>query len=74
MRYSCITTSAIRFYNEKKVVFADISIRNTSKSNFIDFITPVNKCAEIVFSANQNAENDHCNTLKQLVHKLNFHH
>ena len=47
---------------------------NTSKSKFIDFITTVNKWAEIASSANQNAEKDHCNTLKQLVHKLNFHH
>jgi len=56
------------------MVFADISIPNTSKSKFIDFITPVNKCAEIAYSANQNAENDHCEKLMNLVHKLYFHH
>jgi len=28
---------------------------------------------EIAFSALQNAENEHCETLKELVHKSNFH-
>jgi len=28
--------------------------------------------AEIAFSARQNAENEHCETLKKLVHKLTF--
>jgi len=74
IRYSSITTLVIWDYNEKEVVFADISNPNTSKSKFIDFITTVNKWAEIAFSARQNAENEHCETLKHLVLKLNLRH
>jgi len=58
----------------KEVVFADISHPNTSISKNIDLIRPVDEWAEIEFSARQNAENEHCETLKKLVHKLMFHH
>jgi len=58
---------------EKEVVFADISNPNTSISKIIDILRPVDEWAEIAFSARQNAENEHCETLKKLVHKLNFH-
>jgi len=54
------------------VVFADISNPDTSISKIIDLIRPVDEWAEIVFSGRQNAENKHCETLKELVHKLNF--
>ena len=30
------------------------------------------RCSEIAFSARQNAENDHSETLKKQVHELNF--
>jgi len=53
---------------------ADISNPNTSISNIIDLIRPVEERAEIAFSEHQIAENEHCETLKKLVHKLNFHH
>jgi len=36
-------------------------------------IRPIDKCTEIAFSACQNAENEHCETLKKQVHKLDFH-
>jgi len=74
MWYSCITTLAIWVYNEKDVVFADISNPNTSISKIIDLIRPVDEWAEIAFSDRQNAENEHCETLNKLVHKLNIHH
>ena len=74
MIYSCITTIAIWIYNEKDVVFADISNRNTSTYKIIDLIRPVDEWAEIGFSSRQNAENEHCETLKKQVHKLDFHH
>jgi len=56
------------------VVFADISNPNTSISKIINLIIPVDEWAEIAFSARQNAENEHCETLKKQVHKLNFPH
>jgi hypothetical protein len=56
------------------MVIADISNPNTGISNIIDLIRPVVEWAEIEFSGRQNAENEHCETLKKLVHKLNFHH
>jgi len=56
------------------VVFADNSNRNTSKSKIIELIRPVEEWAEIAFSGRQNAENEHCETIKKLVHKLNLHH
>jgi len=74
MWYWCITTLVIWVYNEKVVVFADISNPNTSISKIIDLIRPVYEWVEIAFSAGESAENKHCGTLKQLVHKLNFHH
>jgi len=74
MWYSCITTLVICVYNEKDEVFADISIPNKSISKIIDLIRPVDELAEIAFSTRQSAENEHCETLKKLVHKLNFHH
>jgi len=40
MWYSCITTLAISVYNEKEVVFADISNPNTSISKIIDLKRP----------------------------------
>jgi len=72
--YSCITNLAIWVYNEKEVVFADISNSKTSISKINDIIRTVDEWAEIAFSGLQNAENDHCETLKKLVHKLNFQH
>jgi len=60
MWYSCINTLANWVYNEKEVAFADISIPNKSKSKNIDLIRPVDEWGEIVFSARQNAENEHC--------------
>jgi len=74
MWYSCITTLAIWVYNDKAGVFADISNPNTIISKIIDLIRPVDDCAEIAFSARQNAENEHCGSLKNLVHKLNIDH
>jgi len=74
MWYSCITTLANWVYNKKEVVFADISNPNTSISKIIDLIWPDDEWAEIAFSGRQNAENEHCETLKKQVHKLNFHH
>jgi len=56
------------------VVFTDISNPNTSISQFIDLIRPDDEWAEIAFSDRQNAENEHCETLKELVQKLNFQH
>jgi len=72
--HSCITTLAIWLYNEKEVVHADISNPNTSISEIIYLIRPVHEWAEIAFSARQNTENEHCETLIILVHKLHFHH
>jgi len=74
MWYSYITTLAIWVYNEKEVLFSDISNPNTNISKIIDLIRPLVEWAEIAFSASQSAENEHCETLKKLVHKLNFHH
>ena len=51
---------AIWVYNEKEVVFADISNPNTTISKIIDFIRPVDEWAEIAFSGLQNAENELC--------------
>ena len=70
--YSCITNLAILIYYEKEVVFADISNSNTSISNINVIIRTVDEWAEIAFSAHQNAENEHCETLKELEHKLKF--
>jgi hypothetical protein len=67
MWYSCITTPAIWVNNEKDVVSTDISNPNPSISKIIDLISPVNEWAEIVFSGSLNAENKHCETLKELV-------
>jgi len=72
--HSCITTLAIWIYNEKEVVFADISNPNTSVSKIIDLIRPVDEWAEIAISARQYSENYQCETLKKQVHKLYFHH
>jgi len=64
MLYSCITTLGILVYIEKEVVFADISNPNSCISKIINFTIPVDGWAEIAFSALQNAENEHCETLK----------
>ena len=56
------------------MVFADISIPNKSIYKITDLIRAVVERAKIAFSGRQNAENEHCETLKKLVHKLNFHH
>jgi hypothetical protein len=74
MCYSCITTLAIWVYNEKDVVSTYISNPNPSISKIINIISPDDEWAEIEFSGRQNAENKHCETLKKLVHKLNFQH
>jgi len=60
--------------SEKDLVFAIITNPNTTISKIIDLIRPVYEWAEIAFSARQSAEIEHCETLKKLVHKLNFHH
>jgi len=73
MWYTCIITLEMWVYNEKVMVFADISNPNSSISKIIDLIRPVDEWSEIAFSAHQNEENEHCETLKELVHKLNFH-
>jgi len=73
MWYTCITTLAISFHNDKEVVFADISIPNTSTYKIIDLIIPVDEWAEIAISVRQNTENEHCETQKKLVHKLILH-
>jgi len=72
--HSCNTNLAIWIYNEKEVVFADISNPNTSNSKIIDLIRSDDEWAEIAFLARQNVENKHCETLKKQVHKLGFHH
>jgi len=74
MCYSFITALVIWIYNEKGVVFADISNPKSSIYKIIFLINPVYEWSEIAFSACQNAENEHCETLKKQVHKLNFHH
>jgi len=74
MWYSWNTDLVIWIYNEKVVVFADISNPNPCISKIIDLIRPVAEWVEIAFSVRQNAENDHCVTLQNLVHKFNFHH
>jgi hypothetical protein len=74
MFYSCITTLPMWVYIEKEVVLADISNPNTSISKIIDLISPVDEWTDIAFSGSQNAENEHCVTLKKLVHKLKFQH
>jgi len=71
---SWITTPAVWVYNEKEVVLADISNPNTSISKITNLIRPVDEWAEIAFSGRQNGENEHCETLNKLVHKLNCHH
>ena len=45
---------------------------NTSISKIIDLIRAVDEWSEIAFSGSQNAENEHCETLEKLVHKLNY--
>jgi len=52
----------------------DFDNLNTSISKIIDEIRPVDEWAEIAFSARQNAENEQCETLKKLIHKLDYHH
>jgi len=74
MWFSVITTLAILYYRDKEVVFTDISNPNTSIFKIIDLIRPVDEWADIAFSALQNTENEHCDTLKKVVHKRNFHH
>ena len=73
MWYSYITSLEILDYNEE-VVFGVISHPYISISKIIDLIRTVYEWAKIAFSARQNAENEHCETLKKLGHKLNFSH
>jgi len=65
MWYSCIITLEIWVYNEKEVVFEVISHPNTSISKIIDLIRPVDEWAEIAYSALQNGENEHSETLRK---------
>jgi hypothetical protein len=58
--------------SENEVVFVYISNPNTKIYKIFDFILPIEEWAEISFSGRQNAENEDCETLKKLVHKLNF--
>ena len=53
---------------------SDRSSPNTSIYKIIDLIRPVDEWAEIAFTARQNSENKHCETLKKEVHKLDFYH
>jgi len=46
------------------VVFVDICNPNISICIIIDLIRLVDERAEITYSARQNAENEHCETLK----------
>ena len=69
MWYSCVTTLAIPVCNEKEVVFTDISNPKTITFKIIDLIKPIDERSEIALSSRQNAENEHCETLKKLVHK-----
>jgi len=71
---SCITTIENWVYIEKEVVFPDISSLNSSISKIIDLIIHDDEWAEMAFSSRKIAENEHCETLKKLIHKLNFHH
>jgi len=73
MWYSFITTLGILVYNEKVEVFADNFNSNSSIFKIIALIRPVDEWAEIAFSGRQNAENEHCETLKELAYKLIFH-
>ena len=72
MWYSCDTTLANWVYIEKEVFLADIYKLKTSISKIIDLIRPDYEWSEISFSARQNAENEHCETLEKLVHILNY--
>ena len=74
MCYSYITTLAIWVYNEMVVVFAEISNPYKIIFNIIELIRPIDELAEIAFSGCQNAENEHSETIKKLVHKVNFLH
>jgi len=74
MWYSCITTLAIWVYIEEDVVFTVISNAKTSISKRVDLLRPFDEWVEIAFSGRQNTENEHCEELKKLVHKLNLHH
>jgi len=56
------------------VIYTDISNPNTNISKIIDLVRPVVAWSEIAFSGRQDAENEHCETLKKLVHKLNLIH
>jgi len=56
------------------VGFTDISKPNTRISKIMDLVRPVDEWSEIAFSVGENAENEHLETLKELVHKLNYHH
>ena len=60
-------------FKEKEVVFAHISNPNTNITKIIKLLRPVDVRAEIEFSGRQNAENEHCETLKELAYKLIFH-
>ena len=64
MWYSFINTPAIWVYSEKEVVFTEISIPNTSIYKIIDLIRAIDERAKIAISCRQNAENEHCETLK----------
>ena len=56
------------------VVFEFISNPNRIISEIIDLIRPDDELTEIAFSGRQNAETEHCETLKILEHKLNYYH
>jgi len=73
MWYSCISTLAIWVYIEEDEEFTVICKPNTNIFKIIDLIRPFDEWSEKAFSGRQNAENEHCETLKKLVHKLNFH-
>jgi len=59
---------------EKEVLIKVISNPNTSISKIVELKRAVAEWSEIAFSGRQNAENEHCETVKKLVHYLNLHH
>jgi len=69
----CQYSKNARLHLERSGIYY-ISYPNTIISKIIDLIKPVDEWSEIALSARLNAEKEHCETLKKLVHKLNFHH
>jgi len=56
------------------MVFPDYFNPNTSINIIIDLLRPVDERAGNAFSGQLNVENEHSETLKKVLHKLNRHH